>query len=125
MKLPILLRIASLLTFFQYSAHAYLFLSAVSSRAPTFGYGLMVILSGFVAAVLLWLLASLSRIRVGLILPFVTLLIVANAAHAFLAWKYFGLPAPVAFDLLIVAVLLLALVTARRQVPVKPIHITE
>lgn len=115
MKVPILLRIASLLTFFQYSAHAYLFLSVVPSRAPTFGYGLMVILSGYVAAILLWLLASLYRTGTERILPFVALLVAANASHAFLAWKYFGLPAPVAFDLLIAMVLLFTLAIARQK----------
>jgi hypothetical protein len=117
-----LLRTASVLTFFQYSAHAYLFLSTVARSASTFGYGLMVILSGFVAAVLLWLLASLSKTGTECILPFVALLIFANAFHAFLAWTYFRLPAPVVFDALIAAVLLLAYVTARRQRPVRATH---
>ncbi|WHZ19378.1 MAG: hypothetical protein OJF55_001527 [Rhodanobacteraceae bacterium] len=115
MKATMLLRIASLLTLFQYGAHAYLFLSAVSSPAPTFGYGLMAILSGFVAAVLLWLLAALSRSGAKLVLPFVALLTVANLLHALLAWRYFGLLAPVIFDLLIAVILTLTFVIEYRN----------
>lgn len=115
MKLPILLRTASFLTLIQYAAHAYLFLSAVSTRDRTFGYGLMVILSGFVATILLWQLARLATVEPVRTRPFIALLMFANVAHALLAWTFFRLAAPVVFDLLIAAVLGLAMTGMRRR----------
>ena len=116
MKLPTLLYTASFLTLIQYVAHAYLFLSAVSPQDKTFGYGLMVILSGFIATILLWQLARLATVEPFRTRPFVALLMFANVAHACLAWAFFRLAAPVAFDLLIAVVLGFALGGMGRRV---------
>lgn len=112
---PAVLRLASLLTLLQYSAHAYLFLSRVTPQAPTFGYGLIAILSGVVESILLWLLASLARVEPLRVRPFVVLMICANAAHACLVWRYFGIPIAIAFDLAIALILVLVLALTGRR----------
>jgi hypothetical protein len=138
MKPSIILRVAALLAFIQYAAHAFLFLSAapthgagevsviVAMKTPVsgltrsywdfyFGYGLMVILGGVIEIVLLWYLATLAKAEPSRARPIVALVILANVAHAFLVWKYFALPAPIAFDIIIALVLSVAFVSARRQ----------
>jgi len=138
MKQKIILRVAALLALIQYAAHAFLFLSAASTRGAGeagvigamktpiaalgrsywdfyFGYGLMVILSGVVEIVVLWYLAALAKTEPARVRPIVALFILANLAHAFLVWKYFALPAPMVFDIIIALVLSTAFVAAQRQ----------
>jgi len=127
-----ILRIASILTLVQYCAHALLFLtrslghdpgpiaSMAASRTHTywdfyFGYGLLAILSGVVEIILLWQLASIAKKHADKVRPVVALFIFANLAHAFLVWKYFSLPAPVTFDLVIALLLAFALVLGQRK----------
>lgn len=119
----IVLRLASLLTLLQYSAHAYLFLSRASDRGMLFGYGLMAILSGMVAFILLWLLASLAKAEPLRTRPFIVLMICANLVHAYLVWKYFGIPIASAFDIAIALILVLALAltgSGLREEPIRP-----
>ncbi|TMH28859.1 MAG: hypothetical protein E6H66_20930 [Betaproteobacteria bacterium] len=139
MKPAITLRIASALAFIQYSAHAFLFLSARPAHGADeivvitamkshvaglsrsywdfyFGYGLMAILSGVVEVVLLWLLAAIAKERPGRVRPAIALFIFANVVHALLVWKYFALVAPMSFDILIAMTLGLAFVSSSNQV---------
>jgi hypothetical protein len=138
MKPTIILRVASVLALLQYSAHAFLFLSATPTRGPGeiavidamkshvaglswsywdfyFGYGLMVILSGAIEVVLLWLLATLAKHESYRLRPFIALFIFANVTHALLVWKYFRLIAPMTFDALIAFTLSFALLATRRK----------
>ncbi len=62
-----------------------------------FGYGLLAILFGIVEVVLLWQLASLSKIPSIRIRPFIALLLFATLAHAILILNYFFL-LPAIFD---------------------------
>ena len=116
MSTTTLLRAASLLALIQYIAHAFLFLSVTSGGSPLFGYGLMVILSGLIEVALLWQIASLANDQPIRTRPIIALFIFANLAHAFLAWQYFRLIAPVAFDMLIAVILGLAFISAQRKV---------
>jgi hypothetical protein len=138
MKPAIILRVAALLALIQYAAHAFLFLSASPTHGAGevsvivamkttvagltrsywdfyFGYGLMVILSGVIEMVSLWYLAALAKTEPSRVRPIVALFILANFVHAFLVWKYFALPVPIAFDIVIALVLSVAFVSARRQ----------
>src|SRR6266851_4952140 len=78
------LRLASLLALLQYCALA--------------------ILWGLVEIVLLWQLPTLAAIDSSRVRPTVALLILANVAHAALAWTYF-FPAPVVGDVVVAACL--------------------
>ena len=132
MRSATILRIASALAALQYSAHAFLFLLAASTHgggqmaeiAATrshsywdfyFGYGLLAILSGLIEVVLLWQLSSLAKADAERIRPMIAAFVFANLAHAFLVWKYFSLFVPIAFDILIAALLGYAFVIARRR----------
>jgi len=125
-----ILRLASLLALLQYSAHTLLFLSAKPTHGAAeaavidamkghrfefsgltrsywdfyFGYGLLAILWGLVEIVLLWQLPTLAAIDSSRVRPTVALLILANVAHAALAWTYF-FPAPVVGDVVVAACL--------------------
>lgn len=122
MRSSTLLRIVTGLAALQYAAHASLFLRAARSadhQALTsipanrlhsywdlyFGYGLVAILFGVVEIGFLCLLVSATKVSRGIVRPGVTLLLVANLLHALIVWKYFSLPAPVIFDLVIAAIL--------------------
>jgi hypothetical protein len=124
------LRLASLLALLQYCAHALLFLSARPTHGAAeaavidamkahrfefsgltrsywdfyFGYGLLAILWGLVEVVLLWQLPTLAANDLSRVRPTVALLILANVAHAALAWTYF-FPAPVIGDVVVAACL--------------------
>lgn len=133
------LRLASLLALLQYCAHALLFLSARPTHGAAeaavidamkahrfefsgfsrsywdfyFGYGLLAILWGLVEIVLLWQLPTLAANDFSRVRPIVALLLLANLAHAALAWTYF-FPAPVIGDLVVAACLAWSFVIARR-----------
>ena len=111
-----MLRTASVLALIQYIAHTYFFLSAAHSHNMAFGYGLMVIVTGFVEAVLLWQLAGLARTEPRRIRPIIALLILANIIHAVLAWTYFRIIPPVAFDTFVAIFLGLAFIASSRKV---------
>ena len=111
-----MLRTASILALIQYIAHTYFFLSAAHTHDMAFGYGLMVIVSGFVGAVLLWQLASLAKTEPRRIRPIIALLILANIIHALLAWVYFRIIPPVAFDIFVAVFLGLAFHASSRKV---------
>lgn len=134
------LRVASILAALQYSAHAFLFLSASPSHGPEeiavvdamrshrfdfagfhrsywdfyFGYGLLGILFGVIEVILLWQLAALAKTDSYRIRPPIALFIFANLAHAVLIWKYFFL-VPAVFDIAVAACLGWALIAARPQ----------
>ncbi len=138
-RASIILRVASVLVFVQYAAHGWLFLSS-TSRGPSpiatiaasqrhsywdfyVGYGLLAILSGLIEVILLWQVASLAKNDAMRVRPIVLLFIFANVAHACLVWIYFSLVPPVAFDLLIAAVLAFAFASARpKEVSTAEIH---
>ena len=138
MKPAITLRIASALALLQYSAHAFLFLSATPTHGAGeiavidamkshvvglsrsywdfyFGYGLMVILSGVIEVILLWHLAVVAKNEPYRVRPIIALFIFANFMHALLVWKYFQLIAPMTFDVLVASTLSFAFVAARRK----------
>lgn len=131
------MRAAAAVALVQAAGHAWLFLNAkpthgaaevevielMKARAFDFsgamdsywsfywGYGLMVILTCLVQAVLFWLLAGpIGRDPRGL-RPVAALYLAAYLGHAFLAWRYFFMT-PVIFDLLVAALLLAVFVLA-------------
>ena len=106
------LRAASIIALVQYGAHAFLFLSK-GPRGHELGYGLMVILSGAVEVVALWLLSTMATGGDRRAMPLVGVFVTANVGHALLALVYF-FPAPAVFDGAIAACLVTALVAARR-----------
>jgi len=133
------LRLASLLALLQYVAHAAMFLSAKPTHGPEelavveamkghrfqfsgfsrsywdfyFGYGLLAILMGMVEIIALWQLATVAKTDPRLVRPMVGLFLLANVAHAILAWNYF-FPAPVVGDVIVGASLLWAFVSSGR-----------
>ncbi len=66
-----------------------------------FGYGLIAAGICLFEAVLLWQLARIALLQPALAQPTVVLLVVWNAAHALLVWRYFAFPIPIAFDILV------------------------
>lgn len=124
------LRIAALVALLQYGAHAALFLSARPTHGAAessvieamkthrfavgaftrsyfdfyFGYGLLAILWGVVEVVLLWQLSTLAATHSSRLRPTVALLVLANGAHAVIAWTYFFL-APIVGDVAVAACL--------------------
>jgi hypothetical protein len=130
MKPTTILRLASLLALLQYSAHAFLFLSAKPTHGAAetavidtmkghrfefsglsrsywdfyFGYGLSAIVWGLVEIVLLWQLSTLATDNFSRVRPTIALFVLANVAHAILAWNYF-FPAPVVGDVVVAACL--------------------
>ncbi len=140
MKTATFLRLAALLAFLQFFAHAFLFVSYVPSHGPLeiatveemkshlfkfggvvahsywdlyTGYGLMAALNCLVEVVVFWQLAGLARNNGMKIRPVVALFAVANLIYAFLVWKYFFFVPPMVADLLIATMLAIAWVTAR------------
>lgn len=126
MKPTAILRAALVLAIVQYTAHAFLFLSAKAVHGPEevavinamashhfevqgfsrsywdfyFGYGLLAILSGLVEILLLWQIAELPNSDTHQARPIVAILIFANLAHALVGFEYFFL-APIVFDVAI------------------------
>lgn len=137
MKSSRILKLASLLALIQYSAHAFLFLSAKPTHGPEedavirmmkqyhfnfggfsrsywdfyFGYGLLGILTGVFEIVVLWQLAALAKANPSHGRPMVALLILFNLAHAALVRQYFFLM-PALFDIAVAACLLWAFIAA-------------
>jgi hypothetical protein len=133
-----ILRLASILAALQYLAHAALFLSAKPTHGATeaavvdvmkgprfdfsgfsrsywdfyFGYGLSAILWGLVEIVVLWQLSALAANDSSPVRPTVALFLLANLAHAVLAWRYF-FPAPVVGDVVVAVCLAYAFVALR------------
>lgn len=134
-----ILRLSSLLALLQYGVHGALFLGAKPTHGGAeravidamrssafdfggfsrtywdfyFGYGLLALVFGLVEVVLLWQLATLARaIELRRIAPTVVLLVVANCAHALVAWNYFFV-APIVGDALVTASLLWVLIAGR------------
>ena len=142
MKTTKLLQITSIFVLLQYSAHTFLFLSAKPTHGPEeitlveamkshywdfggfshsywdfyFGYGLIAILLGVIEVVLLWQLASISKISSVKIRPFIALLFFATLAHAILILKYFFL-LPAIFDFITVLLLGVAYMRAKENTP--------
>lgn len=134
MHTPLFLKIAAVIALVQYVAHAMLFLRAKPAHGKAevelidamkshqwvfngfrrsywdfyFGYGLLVILWGFVETALLWLLATVASSGAP-VTGIIVLLLAANIAHGILALRYFFL-IPTIFDSLVAIALLLALV---------------
>jgi hypothetical protein len=132
--MPTLLRIAAVVAAIQYGAHAFLFLTAKPSHGTEetelvqrmqslrwhfrgfrrsywdfyFGYGLLVIVWGFIEVILLFQLASIASTSSVSVAPLVTTLLAANIGHAILTLRYFFL-IPVIFDLVIAILLGIAL----------------
>jgi len=133
----VILYAATGLALVQYLAHAFLFLSAKPTHGPEepvvleamksnrfkiglsprsywdlyFGYGLLVILGGMVEVVILWQLAAVVNSYPALIKPFVSMFFIFNIVHALLVWKYFALLAPVIFDLIIAACMVMVFIS--------------
>jgi len=70
-----------------------------------FGYGLIAAGVCIVEAVLLWQLARVSAANPTLARPIIALLVAANLAHLVLVGRYFMFLVPMAFDVLIAALL--------------------
>ncbi len=142
MKPAKILWVASILALLQYSAHAYMFLSATPTHGPSefavvdamkahhftfsgfdrsywdfyFGYGLLAILSGLIEIIALWQLATLAKTDPHRVRPLIALFVFANVAHALLIWKYFFL-VPLVFDVAVAACLGWAFMAARAREP--------
>jgi hypothetical protein len=65
-----------------------------------------------VEAVLLWQIARMAAVQPVFVRPMVAVFVAANIGHALLLTRYFKFPLPIAFDLLIAALLVAALVAA-------------
>ena len=107
------LRAASGVALTQYGAHAVLFLSK-GPRGHELGYGLMVILSGLVEVVVLWLLATKTKRGDRGVVPLVWTFVAANVGHALLALTYF-FPLPALLDGAVTACLAVALLAEHRS----------
>ena len=106
MRMSQVLRVTAAVALFQYAAHAFLFLTAKPQRTEEVtGYGIMVIASGMVEVLLLWAAASLAKRDPEAARPFVWILVVANAAHAAIALRFF-FPLPAILDAVVIAGLL-------------------
>ena len=79
-----------------------------------FGYGLIAAAICIVEAVLCWQIATVAETQPLLVRPMLILLAVANVGHALLLARYFKFPLPIAFDLIIAAVLTVALAAKSR-----------
>jgi hypothetical protein len=77
-----------------------------------FGYGLIAAAVCIVEAVLCWQLATVAKTQPLLVRPMLVLFAVANVGHALLLARYFKFPLPIAFDLVIATVLVVAVVMA-------------
>jgi hypothetical protein len=75
-----------------------------------FGYGLIAAAVCIVEAVLCWQIATVAETQPLLLRPMLILLAVANVGHALLLARYFKFPLPIAFDLVIATVLIVAVV---------------
>jgi predicted ferric reductase len=135
-KTVILLRGAAILAALQGLAHAALFISAKPRHGDAevavitamkanrffagglgywdyyFGYGLIAAFACLVEAALLWQIARIAETQAALVRPMVVVFVVANLGHALLLARYFKFPLPIAFDLVIATVLVVALVAA-------------
>jgi hypothetical protein len=74
-----------------------------------FGYGLVAAAACIVEAALLWQIATIAATQPLLVRPLIAVFVIANVAHALLLARYFKLPLPIAFDVIIAGALLLAL----------------
>ena len=79
-----------------------------------FGYGLIAAAVCLVEAGLLWQFASVAATQPVLVRPMLFLLAAANIGHAALLTRYFKFPIPIAFDLVIAALLFAAAIIASR-----------
>jgi len=133
MKTVMLLRGSAILAAVQGLAHAALFISARPRHGDAevavvaamkanrffagglgywdyyFGYGLIAACACLVEAVLLWQIATIADTQPVLVRPMIGVFVLANLGHALLLWRYFKFPLPIAFDVIIASVLLLAL----------------
>ena len=122
MKPVIFLRIASLLVLLEALGHTFLFVSyapkgpeeiavveAMKAHAfqhggaaahsyweSYFGYGLFVAVSCLIEAGILWQLAALVKTAPLQVKRMAAIILVGEAGYAFLIWKYFSLPIPLA-----------------------------
>jgi hypothetical protein len=138
----VLLRIAAILAAIQGFAHGALFTSAKPRYGAEevavieamkmhrffagatrsywdlyFGYGLIAAGVCLVEAVLLWQLSRITAASPALARPMIALLLAANVAHLILVGRYFMFLVPMAFDVLIAALLTwayIAIVVANR-----------
>jgi hypothetical protein len=78
-----------------------------------FGYGLIAAAVCIVEGVLCWQLATIAETQPFLVRPLLMAFAAANVGHALLLARYFKFPLPIAFDLAIAMVLVLAVVMAR------------
>src|SRR4030095_13909616 len=78
----------------------------------SFGYGLIATAVSLGEAVLLWQIARMAATQPVLVRPMVAVFVAANIGHALLLTRYFKFPLPIAFDLLIAALLVAAVVAA-------------
>jgi len=133
MKTVVLLRASAILAAVQGLAHAALFISAKPRHGDAevavvaamktnrffagglgywdyyFGYGLVAAAACVVEAALLWQIATIAATQPLLVRPLIAVFVIANVAHALLLARYFKLPLPIAFDVIIAGALLLAL----------------
>ena len=132
MTTSLLLRAAASLAALQGLAHGFLFITAKPRHGAAetavitamkvnrifpgglgywdyyFGYGLIAAAACLVEAVLFWQFANIATSQPLLVRPSIALFVVANVGHALVLVRYFKFPLPIAFDLVIAAVLLAA-----------------
>lgn len=77
-----------------------------------FGYGLIAASICIVETVLFWQLSRLVKVQHSGVRPIIALFFVATLGHAWLVFRYFRFPIPLAFDAIIAALLLAAWLSA-------------
>jgi hypothetical protein len=136
MTASLLLRFVSVVALLQFAGHGIMFVRARPTHGPEevavveamksrafsfaaaprtywdmyFGYGLEAAFVCLVEAVLFWQLAGGSRGDAALVRSIAALFAVANVAHCVMLVRYFALPLPMVFDVVIAAGLTVAVV---------------
>ena len=77
-----------------------------------FGYGLIAAAACLVEAALLWQIAEIAVTQPAVVRPMIVVFVLANVGHALLLARYFKFPLPIAFDVLIASLLVVAVVAA-------------
>ena len=77
-----------------------------------FGFGVSISIYLIVQAAVLWFLATLAKTQPTSVRPFVVVLLVANAANAYVTWRYFFL-VPLVLSIVMIICLALALVASK------------
>jgi hypothetical protein len=77
-----------------------------------FGYGLIAAAACLVEAALLWQVGAIAATQPAVVRPMLVVFVLANVGHALLLARYFKFPLPIAFDVLIASLLMVAFVAS-------------